>query len=170
MKRLVGVLAICVLMVTGLGFDLGAQTARSSRPDLNGVWRLNAAESDFGQVPPPSKQSEEITQAGEEIAIAVSIERPETKQAYTLRFRVDSGETPMGRLFAPDAPFRILSVKGEWKGPVLVMTERVQFQGTDGTLEARYQLTAGGKKLKKTTHVEMPGGVLDTTTVYDKEL
>jgi len=161
MKRfLAGVLMmLCV--------SVAAQTAR--RPDLNGVWRLNAAESDFGQVPPPVKQSEEVTQAGEEMAIAVSIERPETKQSYTLRFRVSGGETPMERLFPVGAPFRILSVKGEWKGAVLVVTERVQFQGTDGKLEARYQLTAGGKKLKKTTHVEMPDGTLDTTTVYDKE-
>lgn len=139
------------------------------RPDLNGIWRLNVAESDFGQVPPPLKQSEEITQAGEEMAIAVSIERPETKQNYTLRLQVGGGETGMERLFPAGTPFRILSVKGEWKGAALVVTERVEFQGTAGTLEARYQLAAGGKKLKKTTHVAMPEGTLDTTTVYDRE-
>ena len=145
----------------------GAQTAK--RPDLNGVWQLNVAESDFGEVQPPLKQSEEVTQAGEEVAIAVSMERPEAKQKYTLRFRVGGGETPMERLFPAGAPFRILSVKGEWKGAVLVVTERLQFQEMDGNLESKYQLTAGGKKLKKTTHVAMPGGSLDTTTVYDKE-
>src|SRR5215475_9836344 len=89
------------------------------RPDLNGVWKVNIAESDFGQAPPPLKQSETVTQAGEEVAIAVSIEREETKQNYTLRFRTGGGETPMARLFPEDAPFRILSVKGEWKGAVL---------------------------------------------------
>jgi hypothetical protein len=75
----------------------------------------------------------------------------------------------MERLFPPGTPFRILSVRGEWKGAVLVLTERVEFQGTAGTLEARYQLAAGGKKLKKTTHVAMPDGSLDTTTVYDRD-
>lgn len=146
-----------------------AQGGRTARPDLNGVWRLNVVESDFGQVPPPQKQSEEITQAGEEMAIAVSIERPEIKQSYTLRFQTGGGETGMERLFPAGSPFRILSVKGEWKGAVLVLTERVEFQGTAGTLEARYQLAAGGRKLKKATHVAMPDGTLDTTTVYDRE-
>lgn len=157
------------VIVTGLVAGLWAQSGKATRPDLNGVWRLSAAESDFGQVPPPTRQSEEITQAGEEMAIAVSIERPETKQSYTLRFRVGSGETPMESQFPLKAPFRVLSVKGDWVGSVLVMTERVEFQGTAGKLEARYQLVAGGKKLKKTTHVEMPGGTLDTMTMYDRE-
>jgi len=58
---------------------------------------------------------------------------------------------------------------GAPKGAVLVLTERVEFQGTAGTLEARYQLAAGGRKLKKATHVAMPDGTLDTTTVYDRE-
>ncbi|HTH53780.1 MAG TPA: hypothetical protein VL495_07510 [Edaphobacter sp.] len=149
--------------------SLWGQGAKAGRPDLNGVWQLNVAESDFGQVPPPTKQSEEITQAGEEMAIAISIERPETKQNYTLRFRVGSGETPMESLFPLKAPFRVLSVKGDWVGAALVMTEKVEFQGATGTLEARYQLIAGGKKLKKTTHVVMQEGTLDTTTVYDRE-
>ena len=149
--------------------SIGAQQRAVARPDLNGVWKVNVAESDFGSVPPPEKQSETVTQAGEEMAIAVSIERAESKQSYTLRFRVGSGETPMEILFPADAPFRILSVKGEWKGSVLVVTERVRFQGADGTVEAKYQLSSGGKKLKKTTHVAMPAGEFDTMTVYDRE-
>jgi hypothetical protein len=157
------------VMAAALGAGTWQGGKAAPRPDLNGVWRLNAAESDFGQFPPPVKQSEEITQAGEEMAIAVSIERPETKQNYTLRLQVGGGETPMERLFPVGTPFRILSVKGEWRGAALVVIERVEFQGTAGTLEARYQLAAGGKKLKKTTHVAMPEGKLDTTTVYDRE-
>lgn len=149
---------------------VGAPAQRTAtRPDLNGVWKINIAESDFGQVPPPAKQTETITQAGEEVAIAVQIERPEVKQSYTLRFRVGAGETPMGILFPADAPFRILSVKGDWKGAVLVVVERVTFQASEGTVEARYQLTTGGRKLKKTTHVAMPAGEFDTTTVYDRD-
>ena len=160
-------LAIVAVMI---GLAVGALGQRTAvRPDLNGVWKLNVAESDFGEVPPPLKQSETVTQAGEEMAIAVLIEREESKQNYTLRFRVGSGETPMEMLFPADAPFRILGVKGEWKGAVLVVTERVRFQGADGTVEAKYQLAAGGKKLKKATHVVMPAGEFDTTTVYDRE-
>lgn len=163
MTRFLAVVAVMIVLAGG------APGQKVMRPDLNGVWKLNVAESDFGQVPPPLKQSETVTQAGEEMAIAVLIEREESKQSYTLRFRVGSGETGMESLFPADAPFRILSVKGEWKGAVLVVTERVRFQGADGTVEAKYQLAAGGKKLKKATHVVMPAGEFDTTTVYDRE-
>jgi hypothetical protein len=138
------------------------------RPDLNGVWKVNIAESDFGQAPPPTKQTETITQAGEEMAIEIQIERPEVKQNYTLRFRVGAGQAPIGMLFPDNAPFRILTVKGDWKGPVLTLLERVTFQSAEGTIEAKYQLISG-KKLKKTTHVTMPVGEFDTTTVYDRE-
>ena len=149
---------------------LGAPAQRPpARPDLNGVWKVNIPESDFGQVPPPARQAETITQAGEEMAIEVQSERPEVRQNYTLRFRVGAGETPMGILFPANAPFRILSVKGEWRGAVLVVIERVTFQASEGTVQARYQLTNGGRKLKKTTHVTMPAGEFDTTTVYDRE-
>ena len=164
MKLVTGFLAFFTIVAVGI------QAQRpTARPDLNGVWRVNVAESDFGQIPPPQKQSETVTQAGDEMAIAVAIEREEVKQKYTLRFRVGSGETPMEVLFPAGAPFRILAVKGEWKGALLVVTERVQFQGADGTVEAKYQLAAGGRKLRKTTHVSMPAGEFDTTTVYDRE-
>ncbi len=159
-------LAVFLMVMMAVG---AAAQHTAARPNLNGVWKINIAESDFGQVPPPAKQTETITQAGEEMAIAVQIERPESKQSYTLRFRVGAGETPMGILFPADAPFRILSVKGEWKGAVLVVIERVTFQASEGTVEARYQLAAGGKKLRKTTHVAMPAGEFDTSTVYDRE-
>ena len=159
-------IAIFLLLVVA-GRAVAQRT--TARPDLNGTWRLNIAESDFGQVPPPTRQSEVMTQAGDEMAIAVTIERPESKQSYTLRFRMGGGESRIGMLFAEDAPFRIVSVKGEWKGAVLVVTERVQSQGADGTVEAKYQLASGGKKLRKATHVAMPAGEFDTTTVYDRE-
>src|ERR1700750_576611 len=99
MKRWIAGALLSISMLSGL---LGifavvwpegamAQGSSAARPDLNGIWRVNGAESDSGQVPPPLKQSEEVTQAGDEMAIAVSIERPETKQSYTLRFRVGGG-------------------------------------------------------------------------------
>ena len=75
-RLLVGL--VLSMAVLACGLPEGA-VAQGARPDLNGVWRLNVAESDFGQVAPPVKQSEEVTQAGEEMAIAVSIERPEAE-------------------------------------------------------------------------------------------
>jgi hypothetical protein len=71
--------------------------------------------------------------------------------------------------FSEEAPFRILGVKGEWHGAVLVVTERVSFQGAEGTVTANYALSGDGKVLRKTTHVVMDAGAFDTKTVYDKQ-
>lgn len=149
-----------------------AQTASRSaaHPDLNGTWTLNAAQSDFGQATPPVQQSEDILQAGDEFAISITIERPEMKQHYTLRFQAGGETMPLPAGSFPDsAPFRILSVKGAWEGQTLVITERLSFQGADGTLTARYALSASRKVLRKQSHVSMSAGEFDTLTVYDKQ-
>jgi hypothetical protein len=139
-------------------------------PNFNGTWSLNASKSDFGGVPPPLRQSESILQAGEEFAIAITLEREEATQHYTLRFRTGGEAMPLAAgSFPDDAPFRIVSVKGEWQGPTLVVTEKVSYQGSDGMLTARYTLSGGGKVLTKQTHVSMSEGEFDTRTVYDKQ-
>jgi len=145
-------------------------TRAGVHPNLNGVWKLNVVQSDFGQVPPPKLQSESILQAGEEFAIFITLEREEMKQNYTLRFRAGSDPSPLAAgSFPEDAPFRILSVKGEWQAQVLVVTEAVTFQGSEGTVTARYSLSANGRSLTKQTHVAMSTGEFDTRTVYDKQ-
>ncbi len=162
---------LVALLVSVVGLGLAQSKARAaSKPDLNGTWKLNAVESDFGDAPPPIRQSEVVTQAGDEFAIAITLEREQGKQNYTLRFQVGGAEMPLAKgSFADNAPFRVLSVKGEWQGAVLVMTERVSFQGEEGMLKASYSLSPDGKVLRKSTHVSMSAGEFDTKTVYDRQ-
>ena len=160
-------LAVLLVGLAGVG---SAQRRAGAKPNLSGEWKLNVAASDFGDVPPPTRQSEVVTQAGDEFAIAITMEREEMKQSYTLRFQAGGAEMPLAKgSFSDEAPFRILGVKGEWHGAVLVVTERVSFQGAEGTLTANYSLSGDGKVLRKTTHVVMDAGAFDTKTVYDKQ-
>jgi hypothetical protein len=162
--------AILCFAVLVLGVALPVRGQSAARPNLAGTWKLNVAESDFGQLPPPDKQSEVFTQNGDDISIAVTIERAEMKQNYTLRFKAGGPEAAVAKdAFPADSPFRILAVKGEWQGAVLVVMERVSFQGTDGTLRASYALSADGKMLRKSTHVSMSAGEFDTKTAYDRQ-
>lgn len=156
-----------VLVLAGVGF---AQGKAAAKPNLSGEWRLNIAASDFGDVPPPTRQTEVVTQAGDEFAIAITMERAEMKQSYTLRFQAGGAEMPLAKgSFPEEAPFRILGVKGEWQGGVLVVTQRVSFEGAEGTVTVNYSLSADGKVLRKTSHVAMDAGTFDTKTVYDKQ-
>jgi hypothetical protein len=160
-------LAVVLVGLAGVGL---AQAKARAKPNLTGEWKLNVAASDFGDVPPPTRQSEVVTQAGDEFAIAITMEREEMKQSYTLRFQAGGSEMPLAKGSFPDeAPFRILGVKGEWQGSVLVVTERVSFQGAEGTVTANYSLSADGKVLRKTTHVAMDAGTFETKTVYGKQ-
>ena len=168
MRKTAWLVALLVGVVTMALAQGGARAA--SKPDLNGTWKLNVSQSDFGGVPPPIRQSEVVKQAGDEFAIEITLEREQGKQKYTLRFQVGGAEMPLAKgSFAEDAPFRVLSVKGEWQGTVLVVTEKVSFQGEEGTLKASYLLSADGKVLRKATHVSMSAGEFDTRAVYDKE-
>ena len=165
MKKMVGLAMVLALVGVGL-----AQGKPGAKPNLTGEWKLNVAASDFGDVPPPTRQSEVVTQAGDEFAIAITIEREEMKQNYTLRFQVGGAEMPLAKgSFPEEAPFRILGVKGEWQGSVLLVTQRVSFQGAEGVVTAKYSLSADGKVLRKTTHVAMDAGAFDTKTVYDRQ-
>jgi hypothetical protein len=165
MKKMVWLAMVLALVGVGL-----AQGKPGAKPNLTGEWKLNVAASDFGDVPPPTRQSEVVTQAGDEFAIAITIEREEMKQNYTLRFQAGGAEMPLAKgSFPEEAPFRILGVKGEWQGPVLLVTQRVSFQGAEGTVTSKYSLSADGKVLRKTTHVAMDAGTFDTKTVYDRQ-
>lgn len=160
-------LAVALVSLVGMGWS---QKKAGAKPNLTGEWKLNVAASDFGDVPPPTRQTEVVTQAGDELAIAITMEREEMKQNYTLRFQAGGAEMPLAKgSFPEDAPFRILSVKGEWQGTVLVVSARVSFEGSEGTLTSSYALSADGKVLRKTSHVVMEAGTFDTKTVYDKQ-
>ena len=168
--RKISCLALLLVGMAMTGFAQGGRVRAASKPDMNGTWKVNVAQSDFGEAPPPIRQSEVVKQAGDEFAIEITLEREQGKQHYTLRFQVGGAEMPLAKgSFADDAPFRVLSVKGEWQGPVLVVTEKVSFQGEEGTLKASYSLSGDRKVLRKATHVSMSAGEFDTKTVYDKQ-
>jgi hypothetical protein len=165
MRRMVWLAMVLVLAGVGL-----AQGKPAAKPNLSGEWKLNIAASEFGDVSPPTRQTEVVTQAGDEFAIAITMERAEMKQSYTLRFQAGGAEMPLAKgSFPEEAPFRILGVKGEWQGGVLVVTQRVSFEGAEGTVTVNYLLSADGKVLRKTSHVAMDAGTFDTKTVYDKQ-
>lgn len=165
MRRMVWLAVMLALAGVGL-----AQKKAGAKPNLTGEWKLNVAASEFGDVPPPVRQMEVVTQAGNEFAIAITIEREEMRQSYTLRFQAGGAEMPLAAgSFPEDAPFRILGVKGAWQGAELVVTQRVSFQGAEGILTASYSLSGDGKVLRKATHVAMEGGGFDTKTVYDRQ-
>jgi len=147
-----------------------SQAQAGGTPNLSGAWNINAAKSDFGQMPAPSKQSEVITQNGNDFTFKISQTSDMGSQDYTLNLKADGTETPFPANALPaDSPFKILSVSAKWDGPALVVTEKTSFQDSPGTMTATYTLSPDGKVLTKDTKIKASMGEFDQKAVYDKQ-
>jgi hypothetical protein len=147
-----------------------SQAQAGGTPDLSGTWNINAAKSDFGQAPAPSKQSEVITQNGNDFTFKISSTSDMGSQDYTFSVKADGIETPFPANALPaDTPFKIVSTSAKWDGPALVVTEKTSFQDSPGTLTATYTLSPDGKVLTKDSKINASMGEFDMKAVYDKQ-
>lgn len=141
-------------------------------PMLSGAWKLNVGKSDFGQVPPPNSEFEIIQQRADGFTIATANDSDDTgKEVYILPIGIgDASEvpTPAGN-FTPADDFKILSSKAQWKETTLVVDQKMNYKGSDGTIHSVYSLSADGKTLTRQTHYSLDLGEFDVTYVFDKQ-
>jgi hypothetical protein len=147
-----------------------AAPAAADQPDLSGTWKLNVEKSDFGQIPPPTSETNVITQSGADIKLATKSERDQGTREYTIALKIDGTVTPTPEgTFPPESPLQIISSKAEWDLKTLVITQQASFQGNPGSLKSKYTLSTDGKVLTRTTNVSMGMGDFTTTMIYDKQ-
>jgi hypothetical protein len=167
MHKILAILAFAALAVP---MSQAQTAAATSTPDLSGSWKINIAKSDFGQAPPPTTQTEVITQSGNTITFAIARESQFGKQNYTFSVKADGTETPFPSDALPaDSPFKILSSSAAWQGPSLVVTQKTSFQDNPGSTKATYTLSPDGKQLTKDTQITFSQGEFETKAVYDKQ-
>lgn len=163
------ILFAALLILTGTTATFQAQTAPAAKPDFTGNWKLNVGKSDYGQVPPPTSETNIVTQTEDDFKVALTQTGQVGDQNYTLTFKVGGAETPMAAdAFAANSEFRILSSKAEWKGPVLVITQKAMYQGGPLEISSRWSLSDDGKVITKITSFSLSQGDYSTTTVYEK--
>jgi hypothetical protein len=164
MKRL-----IAALLVMGMMVGVQAQTASAAKPDFTGNWKLNVAKSDYGQVPPPTMETNVVTQTGDDFKVLVTQAGSVGDQNYTLSFKAGGDVAPMaGDAFPANSEFSILSSKAEWAGRVLVMTQKAKYQGGPVDISSRWTLSDDGKVITKITSFSLDQGNFVTTTVFEK--
>jgi hypothetical protein len=165
------ILAILFLLSTALATGY-AQTlpVKEDRPNLSGMWTLDIAKSDFGQIPAPTSAHEEITQTGDTLKFALASETSYGGRNYAFSLVADGTEQLMPEgTFPTEAPFKVLSSTAEWHGSVLALSQKASFQGAPGTVRATYTLSPDGKVLTKLSHISMPMGDFDTRAIFDKQ-
>jgi hypothetical protein len=154
---------------------LHAQTApaaapAAAKPNFSGAWKLNLDKSEYGQVPPPTTETNVFTQSGDDLSIAITSDGERGKEVYTLPATIGGPESPTPKdSFPESAEFKILAVKAEWHAANLVLLEKITYQGGPGTLMVICSLSPDGKQLTKLTHISLDLGEFDTKAVFDKQ-
>lgn len=139
-------------------------------PDLSGAWHLNLQKSDFGEVPAPNSETEIIIENGTDLKMAVASDADNTgKQAYVLPITIGATQsaTP-ANTFPANALYKILASKAQWQGAALVVDQKMNYQGSDGTAHSVYTLSSDGKTLTRQTHYSLDLGEFDVTYIFDK--
>lgn len=163
-------LAMLVFAALAVPLSQAQAAPATGTPNLSGTWNINAAKSDFGQAPAPTKQTEVITQNGDNIQFQIDTESSFGARKYTIDVKTDGTETPFPASALPaDSPFKILSTSAKWQGSSLVVTQKTNFQDQAGTLTSTYTLSPDGKELTKDTKIEASMGEFETKAVYDKQ-
>ncbi len=144
--------------------------AATAKPDFTGTWKLNLGKSDYDQVPPPSDETLTFAHNGSTSTIATVSDNERGKEVYTLPYTTDGTETPTpSGVFANTATLQYLSTKGEWQGSSLVLTQKILYQDSPGTLRSVLTLSPDGKTLTCAMHISVDQGEFDTTSVYEKQ-
>jgi hypothetical protein len=129
-----------------------------AKPDFSGHWVINAAESDFGLIPPP--QCRGLTLTHREPEFVVEETRPDgTRCGVRVRYTTD------GALVTYTADGTQRRARLTWAGTHLVIV-RTSDDGVTMRIEAT--VSPEGRKLTRAFHVDSPQGSTDWTYVYDR--
>jgi hypothetical protein len=162
---------LAVMVFAAFAVSIGrAQAPAAASPDLSGTWKVDIAKSDFGQMPPPSAESEVITQNGNDFKFEISSENDYGNRHYAFNVKADGTDTPFpSDALPPDSPLKILSTSAQWQGSSLVVTQKTSFQDDTGSLKATYSLSPDGKQLSKDQQFSFSQGDFESKVVFDKQ-
>jgi hypothetical protein len=149
--------------LTLLTLALGLVQAQA-KSDFSGTWKLNAAKSDFGPIPPPDSMTEKITHQDPVLKASVATTGgPQGDVNYDVNYTTDGKEC-------------VNSVAGnefhstlKWDGDDLVVDTKGSFNGNEFTSKDRWTLSADGKVLTVARHLSSAMGEADIKTVFEKQ-
>jgi hypothetical protein len=142
---------------------MAATTPDDKTPDLSGTWKLDVAKSDFGPIPPPDSQTNVIDHKEPKLKVKSTTKGGmqgdnETEASYT----TDGAESTnkMG-------PMEVKSI-AKWDGKKLVITSKLDMQGSPLTIKATYDLSDDGKVMTVTSDIDSAMGQFVLKSVFNK--
>jgi len=150
---------LALLMVfAGTFFPLGERAQAAGR-NLSGVWKLNAAKSDYGKFPAPLSVTREITHNDPKLVFSTTQTGPQGDVTSSLMYTTDGKEVVNG------------DSKGvaQWIGDKLMIESSREFQGATLKQKEIWTLSGDGKTLTVDSHVSIPNGEFDVKQVFEKQ-
>lgn len=149
------------LITTVVVVMLAAMAQPAAKPNFSGQWKMNAARSDFGVLPPPTSITRAITHAEPDLTIDEEQESPLGNQQATRKYKTDGSPSSF------DASGATVSTSATWADDVLVVKSAVDAVGL--TFNDRMTLSPDGKTLTSQVHITSPMGDVDITVVFEKQ-
>jgi len=133
-------------------------------PNFSGNWKLNAAQSSFGQMPAPSAMTQKVTH--EEPKLTVSSHQSsdmgdfDQQATYTTDGKESTNEGFGGNAMKSTA---------KWDGDNLLIATKGQFGDNEFTMSEKWTLSADGKTLTITRTFKTGMGDMEQKMVFDKQ-
>jgi len=134
-----------------------------AKPNLSGTWKLNVSKSDFGPMPAPDSETHKITHADPDLKINIAQSGQMGDLNYDMNYSTDGKEctnSVAGNEFKSTV---------KWDSDDLTIDTKGSFNGTDFTAKDRWTLSADGKTLTVTRHINSAMGEMDMKELFEKQ-
>jgi hypothetical protein len=135
-----------------------------AKSDFSGTWKVDAAKSDFGPMPPPDSMTQKIVHADPSIKVNIAQTGGSGDMTYDMSYTTD-GKECLNHMGADNE----IKTKLTWDGDDLVGDSVGSFEGNDFTAKDRWVLSEGGKTMTVTRHISAGGADFDMKLVFDRQ-
>jgi hypothetical protein len=140
-----------------------AAFADDAKPNFSGTWKLNAAKSDFGPMPPPDSRTDTVDHKDPVIKESVAMSTGQGDMSWDLAYTTD-GKESKGSIMGSD-----ITTTAHWEGTTLIVDSKANFGGSDMTLHGTVVLSDDGKTLTRAVHISGPMGEGDQKLIFEKQ-
>lgn len=155
------VLAVLISFVSSPGWSQGA------KPDFTGKWSLDAAKSDFGQMPAPDSIVHDIDHKEPNVKITTTQKSTAGETSNTRTFSTD-GKESTNKISMMGAEYPV-ATSAKWEGQSLAVSASFDAQGNAIQLNDTWALSPDGKVLTIARVAKTPQGDFTTKSVYNKQ-
>ena len=134
----------------------------AAKPNFTGEWKIDAAKSDFGQMPAPAVFNRSIKHEDPNLVIDSVQAGPQGEVKSHLQYTTDGRES--------SNTMRGGEVKGicKWDGDTLVISYKRETPQGAISVEERWELAADGKSMTIVSKISGGFGNLETRAVFTK--